>query len=397
MRHSPKRRRASVAVGSLDWHWHAGIADRYPSYVIMQPTTLCNLDCAYCYLPFRARDQRMPVEVARGGGGDVNDWAGARHRFSVIWHGGEPLAAGREHLAALMAPFRGVEHHIQTNATLIDDAWCDFFVEHDIRVGVSIDGAAAAHRRSGWTGAAGPAYDKIMQRHRHAAPRAACRSPRCAWSPIPSPGSAAELYAVLPRARLPLARHQRRGAGGRQPAVQRTRRAAVRGVLGRADRGVAGRSRHRAARDRVGAVVRRRRPRRHRRRSAAAPASTRSRRSRTTATWCCSRPSWPASPTPRYGDVRQRQRAATRAGRRAAERSRGRPTGWIAEYLDGVEACRDGLPVLRLLRRRARGQPVLRARPLRRHRRPTTAATARSAAGRSARPCPTPADPLDRA
>jgi len=107
-----------------------------PSYVIMQPTTLCNL-------PFRADDRRMPVAVAEAVAATVNDWAVLAPRFSVIWHGGEPLAAGREHLAALMAPFDGVEHHIQTNATLIDDAWCDFIIEHDIRVGVSIDGTEA--------------------------------------------------------------------------------------------------------------------------------------------------------------------------------------------------------------------------------------------------------------
>jgi uncharacterized protein len=111
-----------------------------PSYVIMQPTTLCNLDCTYCYLPFRAADRRMPVRVAEAVAESVNAWAELVPRFSVVWHGGEPLAAGREHLAALMAPFRGVEHHVQTNATLIDDAWCAFLTEHEVRVGLSIDG-----------------------------------------------------------------------------------------------------------------------------------------------------------------------------------------------------------------------------------------------------------------
>src|SRR5262249_45555017 len=52
----------------------------------------------------------------------------------------EPLAAGRAHLGELMAPFRGVEHHVQTNATLIDDAWCEFFRDRDIHIGLSIDG-----------------------------------------------------------------------------------------------------------------------------------------------------------------------------------------------------------------------------------------------------------------
>ena len=30
----------------------------------MQPTTLCNLDCTYCYLPHRAHDRRMALAVA---------------------------------------------------------------------------------------------------------------------------------------------------------------------------------------------------------------------------------------------------------------------------------------------------------------------------------------------
>jgi len=62
-----------------------------PSYVIMQPTTLCNLDCTYCYLPFKADNRPMGVPVAEAVAATVNDWAVLSSRFSVIWHGGEPL------------------------------------------------------------------------------------------------------------------------------------------------------------------------------------------------------------------------------------------------------------------------------------------------------------------
>jgi uncharacterized protein len=103
----------------------------------------------------------MPVAVARAVAATVNEWAAQADRFSVVWHGGEPLAAGRDHLGALMAPFVGVEHHIQTNATLIDDDWCDFFGEHDVHIGLSIDGprtfTAGRVLRSGE-----PAYDRIL-------------------------------------------------------------------------------------------------------------------------------------------------------------------------------------------------------------------------------------------
>ena len=177
--------------GEILWSGMRGIA-RIPTYVVMQPTTLCNLDCTYCYLPFRKVDQRMPVAVAEAVAASVEPWSRTA-RFSVVWHGGEPLAAGREHLAALFAPFAGmVEHHIQTNATLIDDAWCNFFKAHNVRVSVSVDGPQARNGERVTRGQK-PAYDRIMRGiealHRHEIPFSAlCVVGR------PEPGLATELY-----------------------------------------------------------------------------------------------------------------------------------------------------------------------------------------------------------
>jgi len=166
-----------------------------PSYVVMQPTTLCNLDCSYCYLPLRAADHRMSPEVSRAVAADVNRWVTGQ-RFSVVWHGGEPMAAGREHLARLMEPFAPeVEHHLQTNATLIDDAWCDFFRAHNVRVSVSIDGPErhdeARRTRGGLSG-----YPRIIKGittlRRHGLPFAAL----CVVS-SPGPAVAKDLYAFF--------------------------------------------------------------------------------------------------------------------------------------------------------------------------------------------------------
>ncbi|GAB3948828.1 hypothetical protein GCM10027614_46610 [Micromonospora vulcania] len=163
-----------------------------PTYVVMQPTTLCNLDCAYCYLPFRAADRRMPVPVAAAVAAAVQPWAAAG-RFSVVWHGGEPLATGRKHLADLLAPFGPeVEHHVQTNATLIDDDWCAFFAQHGIRVSVSVDGPR--ERNGDRVGRGGrPAYDQILRGvaalRRHGLPFSAL-----AVVSRPEPGLATELY-----------------------------------------------------------------------------------------------------------------------------------------------------------------------------------------------------------
>jgi len=179
---------------SARWSGMRGIAT-VPTYVVMQPTTLCNLDCSYCYLPMRREDRRMPVEVAEAVASAVRPWSAAG-RFSVVWHGGEPLAAGREHFAALLRPFGPeVEHHVQTNATLIDEAWCDFFATHDIRVSVSVDGPVA--RNTDRVNLAGkPAYDRIRRGidalRGHGLPFSAlCVVGR------PSPGLATELYAYF--------------------------------------------------------------------------------------------------------------------------------------------------------------------------------------------------------
>jgi uncharacterized protein len=166
-----------------------------PGYVIMQPTTLCNLDCAYCYLPHRDANRKMPGAVAQAVARTVNVWAADARRFSVVWHAGEPLAAGRDHLSALMAPFRRVEHHVQTNATLIDDAWCEFFASRDVHVGVSIDGDAARTAMRVDRGGR-PAYQKIRKGidalRRHDIPFAAL----CVVS-APQPGLGTELYAFF--------------------------------------------------------------------------------------------------------------------------------------------------------------------------------------------------------
>jgi len=132
-----------------------------PSAVVMQPTTTCNLACDYCYLPARP-NQHMAPAVAHRVAAAVNRWVGDGHLVRVFWHCGEPLVAGRDRLADLMAPFAAsVVHGVQTNATLIDDRWCEFFLDRGIEVSISIDGPEEldVHRvqRGGR-----PAHSRIM-------------------------------------------------------------------------------------------------------------------------------------------------------------------------------------------------------------------------------------------
>jgi len=134
-----------------------------PDSVIMQPTTLCNLDCSYCYLPLRRRKHTMSRDVADAVARSIEPWT-ARGPVEICWHGGEPLTLGIERLGALMDAFAGlaVAHGIQTNATLITDEWCQFFLDRDAHIGVSIDGPAHDNRRR-VDRAGTAAFDRIVR------------------------------------------------------------------------------------------------------------------------------------------------------------------------------------------------------------------------------------------
>ncbi|WP_283132816.1 cyclophane-forming radical SAM peptide maturase AmcB [Rhizohabitans arisaemae] len=139
-----------------------------PATLVLQPTTLCNLDCSYCYLPFRRLNHEMPLEVATAVATSAAQLTENGGPLGIVWHGGEPLALGRPKLTDLLAPFEGlleagrIRHYIQTNATLLDDQWCELLIRHDFRVGVSIDGPTALNaRRVDLRGL--PIFDRILR------------------------------------------------------------------------------------------------------------------------------------------------------------------------------------------------------------------------------------------
>jgi uncharacterized protein len=130
--------------------------------LVVQPTPFCNLDCDYCYLPNRDDRSRLSLEILELAVERVLESPFFDGPFTLLWHAGEPLSAGlpfydqasaliRSILERRGLPADSVAQAIQTNATVIDQAWCDCFRRNDIHVGVSMDGPAFlhdAHRRT---------------------------------------------------------------------------------------------------------------------------------------------------------------------------------------------------------------------------------------------------------
>lgn len=124
--------------------------------VVVQATSLCNLDCSYCYLPDRQTRKVFDLDLLPLLMQRILESPYCGPQISLVWHAGEPLTlpcsyydrASELIKTALKTWSDGtvhVEQHIQTNATLINEDWCDCFRRNEIVVGVSVDGPKEIH------------------------------------------------------------------------------------------------------------------------------------------------------------------------------------------------------------------------------------------------------------
>ena len=154
----PRRRAPAESVSLVDFdptEFRPALKTRL---LVLQPTPFCNIDCDYCYLPGRDSTARMSLATMRHAAERLlaDDLVGTQ--LTVVWHAGEPLTLPVSYYDAAITMLHEVlgtrcelSHSIQTNATLIDDAWCGLIKRHHIRIGVSVDGPADlhdAHRRT---------------------------------------------------------------------------------------------------------------------------------------------------------------------------------------------------------------------------------------------------------
>lgn len=114
--------------------------------VIIKPTNACNLRCEYCYNNYdNYSNERMSIyDYKKILDSLVDDFEDVR----FIWHGGEPLVMGVDFFIRAIdlqheyTNKYGILFHnsLQTNATLIDKTWCDFFKKNSFNIGISFDG-----------------------------------------------------------------------------------------------------------------------------------------------------------------------------------------------------------------------------------------------------------------
>ena len=144
-------------------------------HLLAKPTgAACNLDCAYCFFldkemlypgsKFRMSDETLEQYIRQLIESHQVD------QVTVAWQGGEPTLMGLDFYRKAMdlaekyrRPGMTFLNTMQTNGTLLNDEWCEFFKEHNFLIGLSIDGPRELHDIYRLDKGGQPTFDKVMR------------------------------------------------------------------------------------------------------------------------------------------------------------------------------------------------------------------------------------------
>jgi len=131
--------------------------------VMIKPaSSLCDIRCAYCFYSDVAASRHeaslglMTREVAAAMIKNIFLGLTAGDHITFAFQGGEPSLAGLDFFNFFTETVKSVKgttpirvhYAFQTNGLMVDEAWCHFFRENKVLVGLSLDGDAALHNRN---------------------------------------------------------------------------------------------------------------------------------------------------------------------------------------------------------------------------------------------------------
>jgi uncharacterized protein len=144
-------------------------------HVLAKPTgATCNLNCSYCFflnkeLLYPGSRFRMSDEVLENYIRQLIE-SHRTNQVTVAWQGGEPTLMGVDFYRRAIElqekyrrPDMTFENTMQTNGTLLNDEWCEFFQENDFLVGISIDGTPELHNAHRVDKRGRPTFDRVMK------------------------------------------------------------------------------------------------------------------------------------------------------------------------------------------------------------------------------------------
>lgn len=140
--------------------------------LIMKATSNCTLACSYCqYMSDRTGDNSnlvMSREILHKSISQLMSLASKNVTF--IWHGGEPLLAGKDFFEEAICVQRQYQkgnekivNNIQTNATLLNQEWVEFLQRNNFNISVSLDGPNEIHNMHRLYPSGNKSFTSVMQ------------------------------------------------------------------------------------------------------------------------------------------------------------------------------------------------------------------------------------------
>lgn len=154
---------------------HQGVAMKHVSYLIKPASSLCNLDCQYCfYADVSSRREikshgimtRQTMEAVIDS--IFSDLSAGDH-LNIAFQGGEPTLAGQGFFEDWISytetkdPAVHVNYSIQTNGIVLDDTWVAFLKQNQFLVGLSLDGTKKLHDANRTDHESKATHDRVMQ------------------------------------------------------------------------------------------------------------------------------------------------------------------------------------------------------------------------------------------
>ncbi len=144
-------------------------------HVLAKPTgATCNLNCSYCF--FLNKELLYPGSHFRMSDAVLDLYirqlieSHRTNQVTVAWQGGEPTLMGLdfykraiEFQSQYQRPGMVFENTMQTNGTLLNDDWCEFFRAHGFLIGISIDGPRELHDVYRVDKSGRPTFDRVMK------------------------------------------------------------------------------------------------------------------------------------------------------------------------------------------------------------------------------------------
>ena len=143
-------------------------------HVMVKPRgAICNLDCQYCF--FLRKEALYPESSFRMSSDLLEEYtrqmiaAQQVPQVTFAWQGGEPTLMGLDFFRQAVAfqqkysrPGMRIDNAFQTNGTLLNDEWGEFFKKHNFLVGLSLDGPRALHDAYRVDKGGQPTYGRVI-------------------------------------------------------------------------------------------------------------------------------------------------------------------------------------------------------------------------------------------